>query len=122
MQCLTHVMRLILVTLLLMVAAPVSATLVNVDKDFCDGYALMAKAGSEAKQRGESKQQWQAQLQALRGYVVKNKDNVLYSVLPKVITDSELNWGKKLTPLDRYITTYNTCMADDYGKVVAAAD
>lgn len=82
----------------------------------------MAKAGAEAHQRGESKQQWRSNLLSLKGYVVKNKDNVLYSILPKAVKDVDAVYRNNETPLESYDTSYVSCMANDYGDVVVIRD
>jgi hypothetical protein len=111
----------VVVMAMLFVAVPASADQVRIDQNYCESLALMTKAGQEAKQRGETKAQWRSNLQALKGYVVKNKDNVLYSILPRVIEDNEINWELRYTPLNRYLVTFNTCMAKDFDKVVTLA-
>ena len=121
MQCLTHVIRMLVVMAMLCVAVPASADQVRIDQNYCESFALYAKAGQEAKQRGETKGQWRANLQALKGYVVKNKDNVLYSILPRVIEDNDENWDVKYTPMNRFLVTFNNCMAKDFDKVVTLA-
>lgn len=120
MHCLTHVLKsLVLAATLTMSAAALATDAVVVDDNYCDGLALMAKAGAEAKSRGESKNDWITYLRSLKGYVVKNKDNVLYSILPKVVTEVDTVYQNRETPIGTYLTSYNNCMANDYGNVVA---
>lgn len=120
MQCLTHVLKsLVLATTLTMSAAALATDAVIVDNNYCESLALMAKAGAEAKSRGESKNDWITYLRSLKGYVVKNKDNVLYSILPKVVTEADTVYRNRETPMRTYATSYNNCMANDYGNVVA---
>jgi hypothetical protein len=111
-------MRLLVVLVLFSVPMQAMATAVMADLNYCEGLALMTKATTEAKQRGETEESWRKNLQALKGYVVKNKDNVLYSVLPKVIQDVDPVWNNKLSPMDTYMASYNSCMMNDYGKAV----
>lgn len=119
MQCLTHVIKPLLLVATLLVAGNVAATDVAVvDRNFCDGLALMSKAGAEAKQRGESEAKWRSNLISLRGYVVKNKDNVLYSILPKVQEEVTQVYSANQTPIDTYVTSFNNCMGNNYGKLV----
>lgn len=119
MQCLTHVLRPLLLVAALAVAGNAVATdAVIVDQNFCDGLALMSKAGAEAKQRGESEAKWRSNLISLRGYVVKNKDNVLYSILPKVQEEVTQVYSAGQTPIDTYVTSYRNCMGNHYGEVV----
>jgi len=119
MQCLTHVLRsLVLVTALAVSGNAMATETVVADNNYCDSLALMAKAGAEAKSRGESQQQWRSNLLSLKGYVVKNKDNVLYSILPKAVTEVDRVYQERKTPMDTYQTSYVSCMANDYGKTV----
>ena len=118
MQCLTHVLRPLLFVAALAVIPTAMATDVVVDEVYCDGLANMAKAGAEAKQRGESESKWRTNLISLRGYVVKNKDNVLYSILPKAQEEVAGVYSARQTPIDTYITSYNRCMGETYGNVV----
>uniref|UniRef100_A0AB39CDB7 Valyl-tRNA synthetase n=1 Tax=Pseudomonas phage RVTF4 TaxID=3236931 RepID=A0AB39CDB7_9VIRU len=118
MQCLTHVLRPLLFIAALAVTGNAIAKDVVVDELFCDSLALMSKAGAEAKQRGESEAKWRSNLIALRGYVVKNKDNVLYSILPKVQEEVSTVYSARRTPIDTYIASYNNCMGNEYGNVV----
>jgi hypothetical protein len=94
---------------------------VVVNGTYCESLAEMAKAGAEAKSRGESKQQWRSNLLSLKGYVVKNKDNVLYSILPKAVTEVDTVYREKKNPIDTYQTSYVSCMQNDYGHTVTLA-
>lgn len=118
MQCLTHVLRLVVLIGILMVPTMAHGDQVAVDELYCDSAALMAKAGAEAKQRGESLPQWKKNLQAMKGYGVRNKDNVLYRVLPRVIEEAPAVYKWKKTPLDTYVQSFNTCMQNEYGHLV----
>jgi hypothetical protein len=86
---------------------------------YCESLADLAKAGAEAKSRGETKQQWRSNLLSLKGYVVKNKDNVLYSILPKAVAEVDTVYREKKNPMDTYQTSYVSCMANDYGKTIS---
>lgn len=123
MQCLTHVMKLLAVVVLLFMAVPTQAkaAAVMADLSYCESVALLAKAGSEAQGRKTPIQEWRKHLQSLRGYVVKNKDNVLYSVLPKAIQDVDKVYAARQRPMATYTTAFNSCMANDYGNAVAVA-
>lgn len=119
MQCLTHVMRLGLLLGILMVPTMAHGEQVAVDELYCDSAALMAKAGAEAKQRGESLPKWKQSLQAMKGYGVRNKDNVLYRVLPRVIEEAPQVFKWRKTPMETYVQSFNTCMQNDYGNLVS---
>lgn len=120
MQSLTHVTRLMLLTLgLALSTAAYSVQQVVVDELYCDGVALMAKAGAEAKQRGESLSKWRQNLLAMKGYGVRNQDNVLYRVLPQAINEVNRVYGAKQNPMDTYIVSFNACMSKDYGRLVS---
>lgn len=118
MQCLTHVLRSLVLFAALAVSTETMATEVIADGNYCESLALMAKAGAEAKSRGESKEQWRSNLLSLKGYVVKNKDNVLYSILPKAVTEVDSVYKNRQTPMATYQTSYTSCMMNDYGNVV----
>lgn len=105
--------------LLFTVPTQAKAAAVMADLNYCESVALMAKAGSEAQWRKTPKQEWREHLQSLRGYVVKNKDNVLYSVLPKAIQDVDKVYSARQRPMQTYTTIFNSCMANDYGRAVA---
>ncbi|MNE46512.1 hypothetical protein D3C80_1408550 [compost metagenome] len=94
------------------------ATEVIANGVYCESLAEMAKAGAEAKSRGESKQQWRTNLLSLKGYVVKNKDNVLYSILPKAVSEVDTVYKNRETPMNTYQTSYVSCMTNEYGKIV----
>lgn len=119
MQCLTHVLRLVLmIGILTIPIVALGAQETVVDQLYCDGTALMAKAGAEAKQRGESLPKWRQNLLAMKGYGVRNKDNVLYRVLPRVIKEAADVYKWRKTPLETYVKSFNTCMQNDYGQLV----
>lgn len=118
MQCLTHVLRSLVLVTALAAATNTMATEVIADGTYCESLAEMAKAGAEAKSRGESKQQWRTNLLSLKGYVVKNKDNVLYSILPKAVSEVDAVYKNRETPMDTYQTSYVGCMTNDYGSAV----
>lgn len=119
MQSLTHVTRLILLTLgLSLSTAAYSVQQVTVDELYCDSLALMSKAGAEAKQRGESLIKWRTSLLAMKGYGVRNQDNVLYRVLPRVIDEADKVYARNETPVNTYITSYNSCMSKSYGRLL----
>jgi len=90
---------------------------VVVDQLYCDGLADMAKAGAEAKQRGESLQQWRKNMLAMKGYGVRNEDNVLFRVLPQAIEEAGEVYKAKRPPVATYIATYKACMKNDYGNL-----
>lgn len=120
MQCLTHVLRSLLFVGALSVSAEAMAVeTVVVDGNYCESLALLAKAGAEAKSRGESKQDWFTYLRHLKGYVVKNKDNVLYSILPKAEAEVDSVYKNRETPMGTYNTSYDGCMTNDYGNRIA---
>lgn len=117
MQCFTHVLRSLVLVAALAVSTETMATEVMVNNLYCEAAADMAKAGAEAKSRGESKQQWRSNLLSLKGYVVKNKDNVLYSILPKAIDEVDTVYRERKTPMGTYESSYVNCMMNDYGGV-----
>lgn len=120
MQCLTHVLRLaLMVGVLVTSTSTLGAQETVVDQLYCDSADLMAKAGAEAKQRGESLPKWRQNLLAMKGYGVRNKDNVLYRVLPRVIEEAPQVYQWHKTPMDTYVTSFNTCMQNDFGHTVA---
>lgn len=121
MQCLTHVLRSLVLVTALAAATNTMATEVIANGTYCESLAEMAKAGAEAKSRGESKQQWRSNLLSLKGYVVKNKDNVLYSILPKAVSEVDTVYKNRETPMDTYQTSYVSCMQNDYGHAVTLA-
>lgn len=119
MQSLTHVTRLMLLVVgLTLSSAAYSVQQVVVDELYCDSLALMSKAGAEAKQRGESLVKWRQSLLAMKGYGVRNQDNVLYRVLPRVIEEASAVYKKGETPIDTYMTSYNACMSKSYGQLI----
>lgn len=119
MQCLTHVLRCaLLVATLVGAQAAHGKQEVVVDQLYCDSAALMAKAGAEAKQRGESLPKWRQNLLAMKGSVVRNKDNVLYRVLPKAYEEAPKVYSEKKSPIDTYLASYRACMQNDYGHLV----
>lgn len=118
MQCLTHVLRSVALVAVLVTSTLAHGEQVVVDQLYCDSAALMAKAGAEAKQRGESLKTWQRNLLAMKGYGVRNKDNVLYRVLPRVINEAPDVYKWRKTPIDTYLASYRTCMQNDYGQLV----
>lgn len=119
MQCLTHVLRTITLLVTLMVTSLAYGEQMVIDKLYCDGTALMAKAGAEAKQRGESLPKWKKNLEAMKGYGVRNKDNVLYRVLPRVINEATAVYRWRKTPMETYTYSFNTCMQNDFGQLVS---
>lgn len=117
---LTHVTRLMLLIVTLMGSSMAySVQQTEVDNVYCDGLALMAKAGAEAKQRGESLDKWRHNLLAMKGYGVRNQDNVLYRVLPQAIEEANKVYRDRKTPIDTYVTSFNTCMSNNYGHLVS---
>lgn len=117
---LTHVLRSLLLIILFALPMSTQASVgVKVDELYCDGLSLMAKATSEANQRKEPEAAWRKNLETLRGYGVKDKDNVLYYILPQAVTQVKRIYQSKQTPKDTYITEYNRCMKEQYGQVVA---
>lgn len=120
MQSLTHVTRLALFIGCLLVSTMThSVQQVIVDETYCDGVALLAKAGTEAKQRGESLSKWRQNLLAMKGYGVRNQDNVLYRVLPQAIDEVNKVYRAKQSPIDTYITSFNACMSTGYGRLLS---
>lgn len=85
-----------------------------VDQLYCDSLSLMAKATMEAKQRGESEAKWKQNLNTLKGYREKNKDNVLYTILPQAVTQVNRLYKSKQNPLDTYMAEYRNCMTTQY--------
>lgn len=119
MQCLTHVLRLMLLMVVLIIPSVAKgAQEIVVDQLYCDSTALMAKAGAEAKQRGESLPKWRQNLLAMKGYGVRNKDNVLYRVLPRVIEEAPDVYQWRKTPMETYVKSFNACMQNDFGQLV----
>lgn len=120
MQSLPHVTRLMLLMGCL-ITAPLAYSVqqVVVDEVYCDGIANMDKAGVEAKQRGESLTKWRSNLVAMKGYGVRNQDNVLYRVLPQAIERAEQVYRANKPPVDTYIASYNACMSKDYGRLLS---
>jgi hypothetical protein len=119
MQCFQSVLRLVAMMIILMVSPiALGKQEVIVDELYCDAAALMAKAGAEAKQRGESLPKWRQNLLAMKGYGVRNKDNVLYRVLPKVYDEAPKVYRDRKTPMDTYMASYNSCMQNEYGLLI----
>ncbi|QBX32422.1 hypothetical protein [Pseudomonas phage PA1C] len=118
MQCFTHVMRLMVVAGILMVPLQAEATEVRVDEVYCEALALAAHATAEARGRSEPIAKWKQNLLALKGYGVKDKDNVLYKILPKAIQDVRGIYDAKDSPQDAYMASFDSCMSEDYGKMV----
>lgn len=114
MQCLTHVLRSLFLMLVLLVPVKAMAEEVYVGELYCDSLSLMAKATMEAKQRGETEAKWLKNLNTLKGYREKNKDNVLYTILPQAVTQVNRLYKSKQTPIDTYVAEYNTCMSTQY--------
>lgn len=116
---LTHVLRSLALIVLLLLSFNVQANLgVKVDEVYCDGLSSMAKATSEAQHRREPIEKWRANLNTLKGLGVKDKDNVLYYILPQAVTQVNRIYKAKQTPVQTYITEYNRCMSEQYGEVV----
>jgi len=114
-----RIVKQLTVVMLLAYASVTSATTqVAVDETYCDGVALMAKAGIEAKRRGETLLKWQDNLKVLQGIVAKHQDDLLAKVLPKAIKDSDKTFNARLNPTETYIANYDSCMAKDYGRLV----
>lgn len=121
MQCLTHVLRLgVLFAAMAVSTLTYGVQADTVDEIYCDGLALMAKAGVEARQRGESLPKWRHNLLAMKGYGVRNKDNVLYRVLPQVIDEADRVYQTRQTPTETYVSSFNSCMSKDYGRLISA--
>lgn len=118
MKCLTHVLRSVALVAVLSTPAMAHNEQMVVDQLYCDSAALMAKAGAEAKQRGESLPKWKSNLLAMKGYGVRNKDNVLSRVLPKVIEEAPQVYQWHKTPMGTYLQSFNTCMQNDYGRLI----
>jgi hypothetical protein len=112
-------MRLVIALVLLLVAPAVSATVVQVDDNYCHGLALMNKATTEAHMRREPLEAWKADLLSQRDQLVKDKTGVLYIVLPEVIRDADKVYKDSSPPVDQYINSYNHCMKYDFGGIVA---
>ncbi|AEH03692.1 hypothetical protein AVT69_gp267 [Pseudomonas phage PhiPA3] len=121
MQCFTHVTRLLVVAALVVLPLQAkSAEVVDTD-GICHMTALLDQATAEARDRGDTVNQQQGALLALqKGYGVKNKDNVLYSVLPKAIQEVRSVYQKRQPPKEAYVTAYNACMSDRFNRMVAA--
>lgn len=119
MQKLKHVtLPMLFVCALLAPGMALAQQQIQVDQLYCDSLALMAKAGAEAKQRGESLNQWRHSLTAMQSTTALSQDNVLFRVLPQVIDEAKQVYTARKTPIDTYITSYNSCMATDYGRYV----
>lgn len=120
MLILTHALRWLVIVVLL--AVPLSGqadTRFVVDQNYCEGLSSMAKATSEASQRKEPIEQWRRNLNILKGDSVKDKDNVLYYILPQAVTQVNRIYKAKQTPIDTYVTEYNRCMGEQYGQIMA---
>ncbi|BEG72510.1 hypothetical protein RVBP21_1380 [Pseudomonas phage BRkr] len=101
-----------------MVPLQAEATEVRVDEVYCEALALAAHATAEARGRSEPIAKWKQNLLALKGYGVKDKDNVLYKILPKAIQDVRGIYDAKDSPRDAYMASFDSCMSEDYGKMV----
>lgn len=116
---LTHVLRSLVLVVLFLVPFNTQASVgVKVNELYCDGLSLMAKATSEAHQRKEPEAKWRKNLETLKGHGVKDKDNVLYYILPQAVTQVKRIYQSKQNPKDTYIAEYNRCMSEQYGQVV----
>ena len=116
-----------LTTLLLMFAfaTPVKARVQNiayhVDDTFCNGRALLGKAGAEARQRGVTKDQWRNQL-----YTIRDKSpqgSILKAVSPMGLLDIDTIYtGKKnRDQVQLYKDLYLSCMQFN-GRTIAFDD
>ena len=92
--------------------------MIKVEEVYCDGLSLMAKATSEAAQRKEPIEKWRQNLNVMKGASVKDKDNVLYYILPQAVTQVNRIYKAKQSPMDTYIAEYNRCMSKQYDTVV----
>ena len=120
MQKLKHVTLMVLFIGTLMTSELASAQhQIQVDKQYCDSLALMAKAGAEAKQRGESLSQWRHNLTAMQSTTALSQDSVLLRVLPQVIDEAKGVFTARKTPIDTYVASFNSCMATNYGHYVS---
>lgn len=118
MQCLTHVMKLVvMMCMVLYTSKPLAESLVA-DENYCNGVALLAHATAEARQRKTPIVKWEENLRSLNGYGVKSKDNVLYNVLPAAIKEVHVVYSRKQNPRDAYVTSFKACMDNNYGKAV----
>lgn len=118
MQCLTHVMKFLAVVALLVLPLQTKATEIMVDELYCEGVALVAHATAEARGRAEPMAKWKQNLSALKGYGVKDNDNVLYKILPQAIKNVHGIYVRKDSPQEAYVVSRETCMSEDYGKTV----
>lgn len=116
---LTHALRWLVLMILLLVSLTVQADIrFKVDENYCSGLSLMAKATSEAFQRKEPIEKWRRSLNILKGDSVKDKDNVLYYILPQAVTQVNRIYKAKQKPMDTYVTEYNRCMSEQYGELI----
>lgn len=118
MQCLSHVMKILLVGFILLFPNYVKSTEAIVDENFCHGLALVAHATAEANQRKEPINKWQRNLLTLKGYDVKGSDNVLYKILPRAIQNVHDIYERNDSPKEAYIGSFDSCMSEDYGNLV----
>lgn len=117
---LTHALRWL--ALMVVFVLPFSAQAdirFKVDETYCDALSDMAKATSEARQRKEPVEAWRRNLDILKGASVKDKDNVLYYILPQAVTQVNRIYKAKQNPVDTYVTEYNRCMGEQYGEIMA---
>ena len=49
---------------------------------------------------------------------MKDKDNVLYYILPQAVTQVNRIYKAKQKPMDTYVTEYNRCMSEQYGELI----
>lgn len=119
---LTHVLRFLLLTVALMVPINSQAAIgIKVDEFYCESLSLMAKATSEAQQRSEPIEKWRKNLNILKGSGVKDKDNVLYYILPQAVKEVNRIYKEKQNPKDTYVAQFNRCMSEQYGDVVVVS-
>lgn len=90
----------------------------KVDENYCSSLSLMAKATSEASQRKEPIEKWRQNLNIMKGDSVKDKDNVLYYILPQAVTQVNRIYKAKQKPMDTYVAEYNRCMGEQYGQIM----
>lgn len=114
----TKVRWLVIVLVMLLVSPAVQATAYAVDATYCDGLALMNKATSEAKQRGEPLAKWKENLRSIKERPTTDKTSLMYVVMPQAISDAERVYKTKQKPVDQYVSSYRSCMLSSNKVVV----
>lgn len=113
-------LRVLTALLVFMLPGVTVAAEVEIDRNYCEGRALVAKATAEARDRNLPLGQWQTDLTIMKVDGPKDGNNLLYRVLPKALGD--IKWvydNHRQSPVDVYISIFNSCMSSDLGKLVA---